>query len=92
MSAGQHQEICLAGDLRDAIVKAGCQAVIKPKPVRPAVEGGFSVDEAQRMVTCPGRAHRRFEPHPRGHLRGAVFSFQFGRRGHRLVRTAYLPG
>ena len=29
------------GDLRAAIGKAGHQAVIKPKPVQPAVEGGF---------------------------------------------------
>src|SRR5260221_269975 len=46
------------GDLRDAIEKAGHQAVIKPKPLRPAVEGGFTVDdftvsEDQGTVTCP---------------------------------------
>ncbi|HUY51305.1 MAG TPA: IS1182 family transposase [Streptosporangiaceae bacterium] len=46
------------GDLRDAIEKAGHQAVIKPKPLRPAVEGGFTiddfiVDEQAGMVTCP---------------------------------------
>ena len=46
------------GDLRDAIDKAGHQAVIKPKPLRPPVEGGFTVDdftvsEEQGTVTCP---------------------------------------
>ena len=46
------------GDLRDAIGKAGHQAVIKPKPLRPPVEGGFTVDdftvsEEQGTVTCP---------------------------------------
>src|SRR5713226_3255348 len=46
------------GDLRDAIEKAGHQAVIKPKPLRPPVEGGFTIDdftvsEEQGMVTCP---------------------------------------
>jgi IS5 family transposase len=46
------------GDLRDAIEKAGHQAVIKPKPLRPAVEGGFTVDdftvdEQHGTVTCP---------------------------------------
>jgi hypothetical protein len=46
------------GDLRAAIGKAGHQAVIKPKPVRPAVEGGFTTDDftagaAARTVTCP---------------------------------------
>jgi hypothetical protein len=46
------------GDLRDAIERAGHQAVIKPKPLRPPVEGGFTVDdftvsEEQGTVTCP---------------------------------------
>src|SRR6266700_7052096 len=46
------------GDLRDAIGKAGHQAVIKPRPLRPPVEGGFTVDdftvsEEQGTVTCP---------------------------------------
>jgi hypothetical protein len=46
------------GDLRDAIEKAGHQAVIKPKPLRPPVTGGFTVDdftvsEEQGTVTCP---------------------------------------
>jgi hypothetical protein len=46
------------GDLRGAIEQAGHQAVIKPKPLRPAVEGGFTVDdfavdEDQGTVTCP---------------------------------------
>jgi hypothetical protein len=46
------------GDLRDAIDKAGHQAVIKPRPLRPPVEGGFTVDdftvsEEHGTVTCP---------------------------------------
>jgi Transposase DDE domain/Transposase domain (DUF772) len=46
------------GDLRDAIEKAGHRAVIKPRPLRPPVEGGFTiddftVDEQAGMVTCP---------------------------------------
>jgi Transposase DDE domain/Transposase domain (DUF772) len=46
------------GDLRGAIEQAGHQAVIKPKPLRPAVEGGFTVDdftvdEQAGTVTCP---------------------------------------
>ena len=46
------------GDLRGAICDAGHQAVIKPKPLRPPVEGGFTVDdftvsEEQGTVTCP---------------------------------------
>jgi len=46
------------GDLRDAIEKAGHQAVIKPKPLRSPVEGGFTVDDftvsqEQGTVTCP---------------------------------------
>ena len=47
------------GDLRDAIARAGHVAVLKPKPLQPAVAGGFTVDdftvnEAGGTVGCPG--------------------------------------
>jgi hypothetical protein len=46
------------GDLRAAIAAAGHRAVIKPWPLLPAVEGGFTaddftVDAAACTVTCP---------------------------------------
>jgi hypothetical protein len=46
------------GDLREAIEEAGHRAVIKPRPLRPAVEGGFTVDdfavdEQAGTATCP---------------------------------------
>jgi hypothetical protein len=46
------------GDLRAALAGAGHQLVIKPGPLKPAVEGGFTtddftVDEAAGAVTCP---------------------------------------
>ena len=46
------------GDLRGAICDAGHLAVIKPKPLRPPVQGGFTVDdftvdEQAGKVTCP---------------------------------------
>jgi hypothetical protein len=46
------------GDLRGAITDAGHDAVIKPKPLRAPVDGGFTVDdftvdEAAAAVTCP---------------------------------------
>jgi IS5 family transposase len=46
------------GDLRAAIGRAGHTAVIKPGPLKPAVEGGFTIDdftadEAAGTVTCP---------------------------------------
>jgi hypothetical protein len=46
------------GDLRAAIATAGHRAVIKPWPLLPAVEGGFTaddftVDAAAKTVTCP---------------------------------------
>ena len=52
------------GDLRAAIGKAGHQAVIKPKPVQPAVEGGFTVDDftvdaVAGTVTCPAGITRQ---------------------------------
>jgi hypothetical protein len=52
------------GGLRAAIGKAGHQAVIKPKPLQPAVAGGFTVDdftvdEQAGTVTCPAGITRR---------------------------------
>lgn len=46
------------GDLRGAIDDADHEAVIKPKPLQCAVEGGFTVDdftvdEDEQTVTCP---------------------------------------
>jgi Transposase DDE domain/Transposase domain (DUF772) len=46
------------GDLRGAVDDAGHEAVIKPKPLQTAVEGGFTVDdftvdEDNQTVTCP---------------------------------------
>ncbi|HLI36316.1 MAG TPA: transposase [Streptosporangiaceae bacterium] len=55
------------GELRDAIGKAGHRAVIKPKPLRPAVEGGFTagdftVDEQAGTLTCPAGVTRLIPP------------------------------
>ena len=52
------------GDLRAALDEAGHTAVIKPGPLKPAVEGGFTlddftVDEAAGTVTCPAGLTRR---------------------------------
>jgi Transposase DDE domain len=52
------------GDLRAAIAVAGHQAVIKPWPLLPAVQGGFTaddfiVDTAAGTVTCPAGITRQ---------------------------------
>jgi hypothetical protein len=52
------------GALRAVLNQAGHTAVIKPKPLRPAVEGGFTlddftVDETAGTVTCPAGLTRR---------------------------------
>jgi transposase len=52
-----------AGDLREAITKAGHLAVLKPKPLQAAVAGGFTVDDftvdhASGTVTCPNAISR----------------------------------
>jgi hypothetical protein len=65
------------GDLRDAIAKAGHQAVIKPKPVKPAVEGGFTPDDFHRRCShrdrdLPGRCHPPDHRPERRHLRGRL--------------------
>jgi hypothetical protein len=46
------------GELREAIGRAGHEAVIKPKPLRPAVPGGFTLDDFTidhdaGQATCP---------------------------------------
>ncbi|MEP7025644.1 MAG: IS1182 family transposase [Actinomycetota bacterium] len=51
------------GDLRAALGEAGHTAVIKPRLLKPAVEGGFTlddftVDEAAGTVTCPAGVTR----------------------------------
>jgi Transposase domain (DUF772)/Transposase DDE domain len=55
------------GDLRGAIRDAGDDAVIKPKPVAPAVVGGFTlddfaVDEGAGTATCPAGHRRAMSP------------------------------
>ena len=52
------------GELREGIAAAGHRAVIKPKPVQPAVEGGFTIDdftadEQAGTVTCPAGITRQ---------------------------------
>jgi IS5 family transposase len=52
------------GDLRAALDEAGHTAVIKPRPLNPAVEGGFTLDdftadESAGTVTCPSGVIRR---------------------------------
>ena len=52
------------GDLRASLDDAGHTAVIKPRPLKPAVEGGFTlddftVDEHAGTVTCPAGVIRR---------------------------------
>jgi len=56
------------GDLRAAISQAGHTAVIKPGPLKPAVEGGFTtddftVDEVTGTVTCPAGVTRAVTGH-----------------------------
>jgi transposase len=53
-----------SGDARAELAAAGHDTVIKPMPLRPAVEGGFTlddftVDEAAGTVTCPNGLIRR---------------------------------
>lgn len=55
------------GELRAALAGTGQQAVIKPGPLRPAVPGGFTVDDftadhAAGTVTCPAGTTRHVTP------------------------------
>ena len=61
------------GDLRAAVQEAGQEAVIKPGPLKPAVAGGFTIDdftvnETAGTVTCPAGITR-----PIGARRSVVF-------------------
>ncbi|EFG74471.1 hypothetical protein HMPREF0591_5622 [Mycobacterium parascrofulaceum ATCC BAA-614] len=55
------------GKARAAYVEAGHDTVIKPKPLQPAVPGGFTlddfaIDEQAATVTCPGGHTRAMSP------------------------------
>jgi hypothetical protein len=55
------------GEARAALTDAGHTAIIKPAPLRPAVDGGFTlddftVDEQAGTATCPNGATRRITP------------------------------
>jgi hypothetical protein len=54
------------GDLRAAIGQAGHEAVIKPKPLQPAVDGGFTLDDFtvndDATITCPAGRTRPITP------------------------------
>jgi len=55
------------GELRAALAASGQQAVIKPGPLRPAVPGGFTIDDfavdhAAGTVTCPAGTARHLTP------------------------------
>ena len=53
-----------SGEARAAYRDAGHDTIIKPKPLQPAVPGGFTLDdfainEEARTVTCPAGQVRR---------------------------------
>jgi Transposase DDE domain len=55
------------GDARNALDEAGHTAVIKPMPLRPAVDGGFTLDdftinEQTGTITCPNGVTRTLTP------------------------------
>lgn len=55
------------GDARAALAAAGHTAIIKPAPLRPAVQGGFTIDdftidEHAATATCPGGITRKITP------------------------------
>lgn len=74
VAAGQRQGLEVYGDsaygtgeARAAYARNGHDTVIKPKPLRPAVPGGFTlddftIDERARTLTCPGGHTRAMSP------------------------------
>ena len=76
------------GDLRAAMSQAGHTAVIKPGPLKPAVEGGFTlddftVDETAGTVTCPAGVTRPDHRPPQRHLRRGLPRLPAARPVHR---------
>jgi hypothetical protein len=58
------------GDLRETIARTGHRAVIKPGPLLPAVDGGFTLDDftldqGAGTVTCPAGVTRAITAHRR---------------------------
>ena len=56
-----------SGEMLDALDRADRDAVIKPIPLRPAVEGGFTLDDFAYdaevgTLTCPNQVTRRLSP------------------------------
>jgi IS5 family transposase len=56
-----------SGDMLEALETAGHQALVKPKPLRPAVPGGyvlddFAYDPEHGTLTCPNGVVRRISP------------------------------
>jgi hypothetical protein len=77
------------GEMRDALAGAGHTAVIKPPPLRPAVPGGFtiddfSIDEAGASVTWPAGHTRMITPTRNYGLRRCVRRLPATRTMHHL--------
>ena len=79
--ASEYRELQVLGDTaygtgqaRADLAAAGHTAIIKPGPLQPAVEGGFTIDdftvnEQAGTVTCPNGVTRCITAPPQGHLR-----------------------
>ena len=62
------------GEMLDALDRTGRKATIKPWPTRPAVEGGFTIDDfgyddQAGTLTCPNQVTRPLSTEADGHLR-----------------------
>jgi hypothetical protein len=87
------------GAARAAYQCGGHDTVIKPKPLLPAVAGGFTLDdftigEAAATVTCPGRAHPHHDRQTDGDLRRGVRRFPAAsplHHGHRRPLDEHPP-
>ena len=77
------------GELLAAVTEGGHTAIIKPWPLRPAVAGGFTldeftVDETAGTVTCPEPGHSPDHPDPGGGLRSGLPGLPVTRPLHQL--------
>jgi len=85
------------GEALDALGTAGHTAIIKPWPLRPAIPGGFTiedftVDETAGTVTCPERVDPEDQCQAEGDVRGRVCRVPAaGAVHHRCPRTQTGP-
>ena len=86
---------CGSWDMLEALETAGHQAMVKPKPLRPAVPGGYVVDDfaydaENGTLTCPNGVVQRISPKANVNFGAACTAVPCGMRARRRRKAARL--